>query len=239
MLQQFLREVSLDRAKEFDSAVFPFSLPVVQGLGVLKLHPSVTFFVGENGSGKSTLLEAIAISLGFNAEGGTKNFNFSTALENRDLAAALLLVRGTKRPADGFFYRADSFFNVASEIDRLGLVGYSERSLHARSHGEGFFDLVMNRLRGDGIYLFDEPEAALSPKRQLSLLAVMHDLVRSGSQLIIATHSPIIMAYPDSVIYSFSTNGIRNVRYEDTEHFQVTESFLKRRESTLAELMKD
>jgi predicted ATPase len=129
--QQFLREIRIREGKDVDAEVFPFSLPVVKTLGVLKLHPKVTFFVGENGSGKSTLLEAIAVSLGFNAEGGTKNFSFTTAPENQNLASALLIVKGTKMPKDGFFYRADSFYNVASEIDRLGLTGYSlSRSLH-------------------------------------------------------------------------------------------------------------
>ncbi len=238
--QRFIREVSLKREDVGDWDSYPFNLPVISNLRVLQLHPHVTFFVGENGSGKSTLLEAIACASGFNAEGGTKNFNFSTTKENCELNSALKVTRGVTRPTDGFFYRADSFFNVASEIDRLGVGhAYGERSLHARSHGEGFLDLVMNRLKGNGLYLFDEPEAALSPKRQLSLLSIIHSLVRNGSQLIIATHSPIIMAYPDAQIYSFTDGSISPISYEETEHFQVTNSFLKRRESTLRALMEE
>ncbi|MBI1862195.1 MAG: AAA family ATPase [Deltaproteobacteria bacterium] len=238
--RQFIREVSLVREKEVDWNSYPFSVPVIRNLSALQLHQHVTFFVGENGSGKSTLLEAIACVSGFNAEGGTKNFKFSTTNENGELTTALKITRGVRRPTDGFFYRADSFFNVVSEIDRLGVGhAYGECSLHARSHGEGFLDLVMNRLKGNGLYLFDEPEAALSPKRQLSLLSIIHSLVRKGSQLIIATHSPIIMSYPDAQIYSFTDGNIGPISYEETEHFQVTDSFLKRRERTLRELMEE
>lgn len=237
---QFLREISLNREKICDFNIYPYHLPVIQSLtSALVFHPKITFFVGENGSGKSTLLEAIASVLGFNAEGGSKNFNFSTTSENQDLAKHLKLIRGTKRPQDGFFYRADSFYNVATEIDRLGVAdSYGQHSLHARSHGEGFLDLVAHRMRGNGIYLFDEPEAALSPKRQLSLLSHMHILAQAGSQLIIATHSPIIMAYPDAYIYSFENGQIKRVSYEDTEHFQVTKSFLTRRSQMLSELFR-
>lgn len=240
MNRQFIREVALDREKVSDWNSYPFNLSVIRDFTDLQFNQQVTFFVGENGSGKSTLLKAIACLLGFNAEGGTKNFRFSTGNENRDLTAALKITRGVRRPTDGFFYRADSFFNVINEIDRLGVGdAYGERSLHARSHGEGFLDLVMNRLTGNGLYLFDEPEAALSPKRQLSLLSLIHSFVRKGSQLIIATHSPIIMAYPDAQIYSFSDGTIKPICYEETEHFQVTDSFLKRRERTLRELMDE
>ena len=238
--QQFLREVSLNSENVYDWTEYPFSLPIIRNFRTLSFHPQVTFFVGENGSGKSTLLEAIANVAGFNAEGGTKNFHFSTVRENQELARVLKLVRGIRRPSDGFFYRADSFFNVASEIDRLGVgYAYGERSLHARSHGEGFLDLIMNKFRGYGLYLFDEPEAALCPKRQLSLLSIIHSLVKKGSQLIIATHSPIIMSYPVSKIYLFEGADICPVSYEDTGHFQVTDSFLKRRQRILDELITD
>jgi predicted ATPase len=240
MESQFIRDVALERERVSDWDAYPFNVPVIRNLSHLQLNQQVTFFVGENGSGKSTLLEAIACLVGFNAEGGTKNFRFSTTSQNRDLTTALKIIRGVRRPTDGFFYRADSFFNVINEIDRLGVgMAYGERSLHARSHGEGFLDLVMNRLNGNGLYLFDEPEAALSPKRQLSLIAILHSLVRKGSQLIIATHSPIIMAYPNAMIYSFADGAISSIHYEETDHFQVTDSFLKRRERTLRELMAE
>jgi predicted ATPase len=240
MEQQFIREISLAREKVTDWTSYPLNLSVIRDLNVLQLDQQVTFFVGENGSGKSTLLKAIAGAAGFNQEGGTKNFRFSTSNENHELSTAIRMTRGVKRPTDGFFYRADSFFNVINEIDRLGVGdAYGESSLHKRSHGEGFLDLVMNRLNGNGLYLFDEPEAALSPKRQLSLLSIIHSLVLKKSQLIIATHSPIIMAYPNAKIYSFADGNISPIQYEDTEHFQVTDSFIKRRDRTLRELMED
>lgn len=240
MNHQFIREVALAREKVSDWNSYPFNLSVIRNFTELQLNKQVTFFVGENGSGKSTVLEAIACVVGFNAEGGTKNFRFSTANENRDLTPVLKITRGVRRPTDGFFYRADSFYNVINEIDRLGVGdAYGERSLHARSHGEGFLDLVMNRLNGNGLYLFDEPEAALSPKRQLSLLSLIHSLVQKSSQLIIATHSPIILAYPNAQIYLFGEGTIRPIYYEETEHFQVADSFLKRREQTLRELMEE
>ena len=224
----FLREVALleERVPSFDA--YPFSIPAIRRLGALALDPKITFFVGENGSGKSTLVEAIAVAAGFNAEGGTKNFNFATRRSESELHDALRLTRGIRREKDGFFLRAESFFNVATNIEQLGVGhSYGERSLHEQSHGESFLALVTNRLRGNGLYIFDEPEAALSPTRQLSLLRVMHELVEhKRSQVIIATHSPILMAYPGALIYSLGPEGIAPVRYEETEHFQVTRSFL-------------
>jgi predicted ATPase len=205
----------------------------------------VTFFIGENGSGKSTLLEAIAVAAGFNAEGGSRNFRFATRSSESELHACIRLVRGVHRPRDGFFLRAESYFNVATEIERLDaepgpappiLPAFGGRSLHEQSHGESFFSLLQARFRGDGFYVLDEPEAALSPSRQLALLARLHQLVHLGSQFVIATHSPILMAYPDARLLELSQNGIREVSYEDTEHFQVTRAFLLGRERMLREL---
>lgn len=191
--------------------------------------------MGENGSGKSTLLEAIAVSLGFNAEGGSKNFNFGTRASHSQLHQYLRLAKGVPRPRDGFFLRAKSFFNVATEIENLDtepsfgsllIDSYGGRSLHEQSHGESFLALMMNRFRGQGLYILDEPEAALSPQRQLAVLSRIHDLVLKNSQFIIATHSPILMAYPDACIYLCNKDGVSHVAYEETEHFQVTRSFL-------------
>lgn len=232
---QYVSRVSLRRdiVESFDR--YPFSLPAVRELEVLDLHPKVTFFIGENGSGKSTLLEAIAISVGFNPEGGTKNFRFGTRGSHSNLHEHLRVAKGVRRPKDGFFLRAESFFNVATEIENLDadlsagprVIGsYGGRSLHEQSHGESFLALVTNRFGGKGLYILDEPEAALSPQRQLAVLSRMHDLAWDESQFIIATHSPILMAYPDAWIYEFSREGIRRVAYEDTEHFQVTRDFL-------------
>ena len=222
--------------------VYPFTIPALKDLDRLPLDPHVTFFVGENGSGKSTLLEAIAVAYGFNPEGGTRNFNFATRESHSELYQCIRLVRGPRRikRSDGFFYRAESFFNVASQIDQMGFIGpdevYGEISLHEQSHGESFMTLLFNRLGGDGLYILDEPESALSPQRQLALLAAMHELSNEGSQFIIATHSPIIMGYPDAKILHFDSSGIHPTEYIDTEPYKVTKAFLNRREKMLLDL---
>lgn len=225
-----------------DVTRYPFSIPALRTLNRLTLDPRVTFFVGENGSGKSTLLEAIAIASGFNPEGGTRNFNFATRESHSDLSQCIRLSRGPRsvRNSDGFFYRAESFFNVATQIEALGVGrSYGSRSLHEQSHGESFLALVLNRLSGNGLYLLDEPESALSPQRQLTFLSAMYRLIKNGSQFVIATHSPIILAFPHSTILRFDDAGITPVEYTDTEHFRVTKAFLDRREKMLAELMDD
>nr|WP_298168219.1 AAA family ATPase [uncultured Pseudomonas sp.] len=224
---QFVSRVSLLRDKVESFARYPFCLPAIASLERLDLHPNVTFFVGENGSGKSTLLEAIAVSLGFNAEGGSKNFNFATRRSHSELHEYLRIAKGIKRPRDGYFLRAESFFNVATEIDNLNVVdSYGGRSLHEQSHGESFLALLMERFGGQGLYILDEPEAALSPQRQLAVLSRIHDLVLDGSQFIIASHSPILMAYPQARIFQCGGEGIAEVAYEETEHYRVTHDFL-------------
>jgi len=197
------------------------------------LDPAVTFIVGENGSGKSTLLEAIAVGSGFNAEGGTRNFNFATRASHSALHRYLRVARGIRKPTDGFFLRAESFFNVATVVEDLGLhvspwgaKHYGENSLHEQSHGESFLKIIMNRFLGNGLYILDEPEAALSPSRQFAILVRMRQLIEQGSQFIIATHSPIIMSYPGALIYGLSEEGLRSVRYEETEHFMLTRQFM-------------
>ncbi|MGH4123878.1 MAG: AAA family ATPase [Clostridium sp.] len=241
---QYLRTVELCR-KNIDSfSTYPFSLDAVRNLFALELHPKVTFIVGENGTGKSTILEAIATSYGFNPEGGTKKFNFSSTSTHSDLYKHLKLVKGIKRPEDGFFLRAESFYNVASNIDELDKGGvepriidsYGGRSLHEQSHGESFLSVFTNRFRGKGLYILDEPEAALSPSRQMAMLARMHDLVQQDSQFIIATHSPIIMSYPDAIIYELN-NGFKKVEYTDTEHYQVMKEFINNTERMLSLIM--
>ena len=222
-------------------------LPAVVGLRQrpLTFHRPATFFVGENGTGKSTLLEAIAVAWGFNPEGGTRNFCFSTASSHSALWRSLRLTRrGYAR--DGFFLRAESFYNVATSIDQMDsqpassppIIGsYGGVSLHRQSHGESFLALVQNRFGGHGLYLLDEPEAALSPTRQLSLLVLLDQLVREDSQLIIATHSPILMSLPGAEILQFSQEGIAPVSYRDTEHYQVTRRFLEDPERMLRYLL--
>ncbi len=219
---------------------YPFSVPVIQNLETLDFHPDVTFFIGENGTGKSTLMEAIARMLGFNAEGGTKNSLFSTRDTHSNLCDYLKPGRSFKTPRDGYFLRAESFYNVASYIDDTGYEGsYGGKSLHAQSHGESFLSLLTHKVKGNGLYLLDEPEAALSPSRQLSALALIHRLVKADSQFIIATHSPIIMAYPNAKIYLFSESRIQEISYEETDHYQVATDFLNHREEMLRVLFEE
>ncbi len=211
---------------------YPFGIPAIAALNTLKFEKPVTFFVGENGSGKSTLLEAIAVNFGFNPEGGTKNFSFSTKDTHAELYRRIILSKNVKRPRDGFFLRAESFYNAASYIDSLDendgfLDNYGGKSLHGQSHGESFLSLVMNRFGGNGFYVLDEPEAALSPSRQMSLLCCIHDLVQKGSQFLIATHSPILMAYPNADIFLLDERGIHKTAYTETEHYQITRRFMQ------------
>ena len=237
----FIRAIQLRRDKVPSSACYPFSIPAVRHLDELALHPAVTFLVGENGTGKSTLLEALAVASGLNAEGGSRNFHFTSRPSHSELHEAIRLVRGVRRPRDAYFLRAESYFNVATEIERLDSEGIGPRvidsyggvSLHEQSHGESFLTLLRERLGGQGLYLLDEPEAALSPSRQMTALAQVHELVRQGSQFIIATHSPILMAYPHAILYHFSEEGIASMAYTDTEHFRVTRDFLNRHETML------
>lgn len=233
----YLREVCLRRDRVPDFTRYPFALPAVSHLDCLVLSEPVTFFIGENGSGKSTLLEAIAIALGFNAEGGSRNFRFGTRESHSDLHAYLRAIRGIARPQDGFFLRAESYYNVATEIENLDRVpgaappigpAYGPRALHEQSHGESFLALVQHRFHGSGLYLLDEPEAALSPMRQMALLSKLRDLVEARSQFIVATHSPILLALPGAAIYELGPSGPRSVRYEETEHFRITRDFLNR-----------
>ena len=236
----FVDAIRLKRDEVESFEQYPFCIPAVRHLQRLEFHPAVTFFVGENGSGKSTLMEAIALKLNFNAEGGGKNFNFATAETHSSLKDYLVLERSPAHATDGFFLRAESFYNVASEIDRLGVnYGYGGKSLHDQSHGEAFLSLLCNRLQGDGVYLFDEPEAPRSPQRQLSVLTLLHRLVYHRSQLIVATHSPILLAYPHARIYQFSEEGIRDIKYTETEHYQITRDFLNRHERMLEILLTE
>jgi predicted ATPase len=237
--KHYLLSVGIDRNKVPSFDAYPYCLPVCRNLKSLELSPAVTFFVGENGTGKSTLLEAIAVASGFNAEGGSRNFNFATRASHSCLHEVLTTRRGLNLPKDGFFLRAESFYNVATEIERLGVSGYGDKRLHEQSHGESFMTLVMERFRGHGLYLLDEPEAALSPTRQLALLSRMHQLVGQASQFIICTHSPILMAYPQATIYSLEDKSLQKVAYTDTEHYAVTRQVLNNHEAMLAKLLND
>ena len=241
----YLLHLEVLRDRIADPERYPFNLPAVRALSVLPFHPQVTFLVGENGSGKSTLIEAIAVASGLNAEGGSVNFTFATRATHSPLGECIRLAKALARPRDSYFLRAESFYNVATEIERLDqgpggppiINGYGGRSLHEQSHGESFFALFKNRFRDNGLYLLDEPEAALSPTRQVEFLVLMHDSVRRGCQFVIATHSPIILAYPDARIHLLDRHGIRDVAYTDTEHYRVTRRFLSNPKRALETLL--
>jgi predicted ATPase len=247
----YIHEIIVNWNRVENPRVYPYSLPLVKSLKKIKIDTPVTFIVGENGSGKSTLIEAIAVAGGFNPEGGSKNFSFSTRSSHSNLSDVLTLVRGVARPKDGFFLRAESFFTVASEIERLDIDegdfpngpkiidSYGGVSLHEQSHGESFFALITHRFRGKGLYILDEPEAALSPMRQLAMLRRIHDLVSADSQFIIATHSPILLTIPGATILQVVNNGLKRVTYEETEHYQVAKAFLEHPDRMLKILLDD
>ncbi len=230
---EYLKEIYKINIEDFEEYSYLRNIPSLKDFQGIKIDKPVTFFVGENGSGKSTLLEAIAIALGLNPEGGSKNFNFATKETHSELGKILEIARGSRREEDGFFLRAESFYNLATEVEELESSGfesfydsYGGKSLHDQSHGESFRSLILNRFRPRGIYLLDEPEAALSPTSQMSLLCIIDELVKKDTQFIIASHSPIILAYPNADIYEFSEVGIEKKSYKETESYSVTKAFL-------------
>jgi predicted ATPase len=246
--EPLIRAVRLRREDVPDFSGYPFAIPAVRGLSRIDLSASVTLFAGENGSGKSTLIEALAVAAGFNAEGGSKNMSVSTRSSHSALHDYLRIERGTRRERTGYFLRAESFFNVATHIEQLDaepgggrpiIESYGGVSLHEQSHGESFLSLVMNRFGADGLYILDEPEAALSLRGCLALLRRMHDLVAEGSQFIVATHSPILLGYPDARIYVCSETGLVETPYEETEQYELTRSFLEDRQRFIHYLLAD
>lgn len=236
-------------SKEIPEHNYLRDLPVVKNLkksGGISFQKPVTFLVGENGVGKSTLIEGIAVAMGFNPEGGTINFNFFTRESHSDLHRYLTVSRGYKKHTDGFFLRAESFYNVASNIDDLDedseggapiITNYGGVSLHKKSHGESFMALVENRFGGNGLYILDEPEAALSPMRLMRLIYCMKELVQKDSQFIISTHSPILMTFPGAEVLEITEDGIRTVDYKDTEHFVITKRFMDAPEKIVKDLL--
>jgi predicted ATPase len=245
MDEAFVKEVRLLPGEAGGKRLgYPWELSPVASLEAgLALNAGVTYLIGENGSGKSTLLEAIAVAAGMNAEGGSSNFAFSTRDSHSELADAIRLVRGVRRPRTDFFLRAESLFTAATYLEELPhhnpLAAYGGVSLHEQSHGESFLAVMINRFGPDGFYLLDEPEAALSTQNCLTCLRRIHELVQAGSQFIIATHSPIVLAYPEATIYACEEDGLEAVSYEEAEPVRLTQSFLGAREQFLRRLFAD
>ena len=236
----YISEVIQHRNDGWDEASYPFSLPAVKSWDRLQLHPKVTFFVGENGSGKSTLIEAIAVAANFNPEGGSQDHRFATQRTHSILNEYLRLARPPGRPKDGYFLRAETLYTQSTFLDQsANLRRYGDRPIHDQSHGEGAMAIFWHRFGGDGLYIMDEPEAALSPDKQLSFLTHLHDLVSRNSQFIIATHSPIILSYPDSLIYEFTESGPSPTEWENTRHVDLTRQFLNHPDRFLKILLED
>ncbi|WP_379133467.1 AAA family ATPase [Paenibacillus sp. sgz500958] len=235
----FLRGLEMLRREEHDTDQYPFSIPAIKGLHSLSFDSNITFLVGENGSGKSTLLEAIAYQCGFNSAGGGRN-NYYDVDASESVLGECIRLSWLPKITNGFFLRAETFYHFASHLDTLpeSLQYYGGRSLHAQSHGEAFLSLFSNRFGKKAIYLLDEPEAALSPARQLALLRIIKDLEREA-QFIIATHSPILLGYPDAKILNFDVQPVAEIKYEDTLHYIITRRFLENRAVVLRELFDD
>ena len=236
MDERFIRSIFIDWTLIGDDSYLR-EIEALKDLKTLDFNSNVTFFVGENGSGKSTLLEAMAIASGFNPEGGTKNYSFSTYDSHSELYDAVRVVRGSRKARWGYFLRAESFYNVATMEERYADDGHESQKYHEKSHGESFLALAQNQLRPGGLYFFDEPEAALSPQRQLTLLTEIYSCAAGGSQFIIATHSPILLGMPGAEILTFDNGRIHTCEYEDAESYQVTEMFINDRKRLLDRLL--
>ena len=246
MNMRYLQEIRF-RWDRLDADSYVRSIPSFQNLGSLVFDRNVTLLSGENGTGKSTLLEAVAVAFGFNPEGGTRNYNFSTYESHSSLHQALLLVKGPRRPKSSYFLRAESFYNVATKAEEyrefvppeIYYRRFGGKSFHSQSHGESFMALMQGTFSEEGFYILYEPEAALSPQRQLTLLILIHQLAQKGAQFIIASHSPILLGIPDARILSFRDSGIRPCSYEETESYEITEMFINQREYFLKRLLSD
>jgi predicted ATPase len=240
-----LTRITLRRDRVADWDTYPFTVPVIRRLNDLTLRSQVVFFAGENGSGKSTLLEAIAAHYGFGREGGTRSFGNNSTESNQSIEPLVKALRlaFTVRTGAGFFLRAESLFNVATTIDQIGgdvLASYGG-SLHERSHGESFLQVAQYKMQRDGLFLLDEPEAALSPQRQLAFLVLMHETVKAhrDAQFIISTHSPLLLGYPGAQIFSFDDEDLREIDYEETAPLQIVRRFVNDRDRFCGELFAE
>ena len=233
-----LRGLSVDWARVAPDSYLR-EIPALRSLRSLAFARPVTFFAGENGTGKSTLLEALAVACGFNPEGGTRNYRFSTFDSHSALFDALTVSRSPGKPGPGYFLRAESFYNVATAEEEYSRgPGGMPQHYHEKSHGESFLSMFENSFRPGGLYLLDEPEAALSPQRQLTLLMYLVRLSGQGAQFIVATHSPILLGTPGAQILCFDGGEIRPCAYEETESYQITSLFLQDRERLLRRLLE-
>ena len=238
MNEQFIQRLSIDWNK-IEKNSYLRSIDAIKKLTEIVFDKPITFFVGENGSGKSTLLEALAVAYGFNPEGGTKNYSFSTYDSHSQLYEAVQISKGYRKAKWGYFLRAESFYNVATKEEEYVDIYHPSEKYHEKSHGESFLALAQKQLRPNGIYLFDEPEAALSPQRQLTLLMEIYSCAKQGAQFIIVTHSPILLGLPDAQILSFDDGTVHSCEYEETESYKVTEMFINNREQLLSRLLSD
>ncbi len=244
MNDKFIKGIKIDWNRVSNNTYIQ-NISSIQSISQLEFNNNITFFVGENGTGKSTLLESIAVAYGLNPEGGNRNFNFSTMDTHSQLHRAITVVKGPFRPSNSYFLRAESFYNVATKIEdyRDGddyaayYQSYGGKSLHEQSHGESFLALIQNRFTSKGLYILDEPEAALSPQRQLTLLMFIHNLALKGTQFIIASHSPILLGIPGASILSFDDGNIHEITYEESESYRVTELFINNRQLLLNNLL--
>lgn len=236
MNDQLIRGISIDWSK-IGKRSYLRAIDALKGLRGLEFNQPVTFFVGENGSGKSTLLEAMAIAYGFNPEGGTKNYSFSTYDSHSELCDAVTLVKGYRRAKWGYFLRAESFYNVATQEEAYAKDNAQSEEYHKQSHGESFLAVAQKQLGANGIYFFDEPEAALSPQRQLTLLMEIYECAQKGAQFFIVTHSPILLGMPGAEILSFDDGAVHPCAYEDTNSYQITEMFIRNRKHLLEQLL--
>lgn len=238
MNNQFIQKVYIDWDKITPHSYLQ-SIESIKDLEAIEFNKPITFFVGENGSGKSTLLEAIAVAYGFNPEGGTKNYSFSTYDSHSELCNAIRIVKGVRRVKMGYFLRAESFYNVATKEEDYTDEKHPSMKYHEKSHGESFLAIAQNYMQGNGVYIFDEPEAALSPQRQLTLFLEIYRCAKEGAQFIIVTHSPILLGMPNADIYNFDHGQIHKCSYEETNSYVVTKMFVNNRENFIRELLDE